>query len=80
MMRWSPYRIRVILHHHVSTEPFPESGAPSYIQTIDQLVTDGILQKDQDNFWVTTDLGKALVGLWCETPLPIVRYADPRFD
>ncbi len=80
MKRWSPYRIRLILHHHISSAPFPESEAPLYIQTIDELVSSGILQKDQDNFWVTTDLGKALVDLWCETPLPIIRYADPRFD
>ncbi|MEK1893174.1 MAG: hypothetical protein AAAB20_07835 [Rhizobium sp.] len=78
-MRWTPYKIKLVLHYHVSSAPFPENSAPIYIPTIDELVCSGVLTK-ADDFWVTTDLGKALVELWCATPLPVVKYVDPRFD
>ncbi|WP_376742465.1 hypothetical protein [Ensifer canadensis] len=76
-MNWSPYQIKVILHHHSSAAVFEYASAPLYRPTIDQLVEAGILFED-DGSLGTTALGNALVKMWCETPLPVRVFVDPR--
>ena len=76
-MNWTPYQIKVILHHHSSAAVFEYASAPLYRPTIDQLVSDGILFED-DGSLGTTQLGNALVKMWCETPLPVRVFVDPR--
>ncbi|RVP13110.1 hypothetical protein CN085_19555 [Sinorhizobium meliloti] len=77
-MRWSPYVIKVILHHHTMFAEFENCNAPIYKPTIEGLVRDGILERKLDGNLGTTELGAALVAMWCETPLPVRTYVDPR--
>lgn len=77
-MIWTPYVIRLVLHHHVSPAAFEYKHAPIYPETIGRLCAEGILVPDGDNY-TTTDLGEALVQMWCSTPIPVVKYVDPRF-
>jgi len=77
---WSPYQIEIVLHYHVSNALFPRSGAPAYAQAASCLIDAGILIENPDTATLTTtELGKALVAMWCETPLPVQSFVDPRF-
>lgn len=80
-MRWTPYMIKLVLHHHTSPAPFDYKHAPIYPETIGMLCAAGILV-EEDGTFTTTDLGKAMVEMWCNTPIPIVqhvvKYVDPR--
>lgn len=75
---WTPYIIDVILHHHTSHAMYPNHSAPLYQPTIVDLIDNGILVNSGEHL-TTSDLGKALVELWCSTPLPVVKFVDPRF-
>lgn len=77
-MNWTPYVINVVLHHHARVGPFEYKHAPIYPNTIEMLLKNGLLVEDGENY-TTTDLGKALVKAWCDTPIPVVKYVDPRF-
>ncbi|ANL02678.1 hypothetical protein [Rhizobium phage RHEph18] len=76
-MNWTPYEISVVLHHYVSSSPFPHKDAPIYRPTIDKLWSLGVLSITEME---VTELGKALIDQWLRTPLPIVKYVDPRFE
>ncbi|MBB3411280.1 hypothetical protein FHT87_005233 [Rhizobium sp. BK316] len=79
-MMWTPYEIEIILHHNCSLAPFERNTAPSYWPTVKRLVDVGILRRgDIESPVETTDLGKGLVRLWCETPIPVQQFVDPRF-
>lgn len=76
---WTPYSISIVLHHHCSPAPFERQAAPAYWPEIKRLVDMGILQRDDvDAPLRTTALGDALVRFWCETPLPVQTFVDPR--
>lgn len=76
-MTWTPYQIKVILHHYASPTEFQHYGSPIYRPTVKQLIKDGILI-EREGVLEATELGEALVKMWCETPLPIRTYVDPR--
>jgi hypothetical protein len=77
-MIWTPYVIGLVLHHHVSPAPFEYHHAPAYPEAIERLIREGILVSNGETF-ETTELGQALVKLWCSTPIPVAKYVDPRF-
>lgn len=76
-MIWSPYEIKVILHHYSSMATFENCDAPIYEPTVDKLLSMGVLIEAEDAFGVT-ELGAALVKMWCDTPLPVRKFVDPR--
>lgn len=78
-MIWRPYDIEVILWHHISWERFPRETAPEYGPTIRRLTDMGVLEY-ADGVPKTSLLGQGLVHLWQQTPLPVVRYVDPRLE
>lgn len=79
---WTPYQIEIILHHNCSNAPFPRASAPAYQNTVSDLIHDGILTDIEggEGFIKTTELGAALVEMWRNTPLPVHRFVDPRFE
>lgn len=80
MGKWTPYQIEIVLHHHCSHAPFPRRDAPIYNGTVSDLIQAGVLIDNHDSSVVTTtELGKALVDMWCQQPLPVASYVDPRF-
>ena len=77
---WTPYKMEIILHHHCSEAPFARASAPAYWPTVKELVDDGILWRGGIDLPLkTTDLGKGLIEMWANTPIPVVKYVDPRF-
>jgi hypothetical protein len=46
---------------------------------MDRLTRLGLLAwSEVEKETIATPLGEALVKMWCETPVPEVRYIDPR--
>lgn len=76
--RWSPFEIHVLLHHYASTGPFERKDAPAYREAIDKFTSIGLCEPASHIPCKVTPLGAALVKMWCETPIPEVRYVDPR--
>lgn len=78
---WSPFQIKMILHFHCCHDEFPQANVPIYQSVLSDLIHDGVLiDNDNNTGFTTTDLGKALVEMWCSTPLPVQRFVDPRFE
>ncbi|MBT1154349.1 hypothetical protein J1C56_01960 [Aminobacter anthyllidis] len=83
--QWTPFEMKIVLHHYGSIAEFGGCAAPIYPETISRLKELGVLEDriathDEDkNPYQTTVLGNALVEMWCQQPLPVVTYVDPRF-
>lgn len=78
----TPYQINIMLHYHCCVGPWPLYNAPIFEETVNGLVDEGLLQhlhEPQPWCFKTTERGKALVQMWCETPLPEQMWLDPRF-
>lgn len=81
MSRWSPFDIRLMIHFCTTpTERFQQASAPIYPERVKMLLDAGLIQTDGKlTSHTATDKGCALVAMWCETPLPEMRFVDPRF-
>lgn len=77
---WSPYEIEIMIHHYGSRAPFPRSEAPAYSGTVTRLVQAGLLESVNESPYRATELGRGLVELWMATPVPVVKFIDPRFE
>lgn len=87
-MMWTPFQIRIVLHHYSSTAACESSRAPIYAETVARLVDLGVLEwrpecakecAAHETPFCTTPMGRGLIEMWCQQPLPIVTYVDPRF-
>lgn len=76
---WTPYQIEIMLHHHCSGARFPREDAPAYPYELKGLMDAGLLDY-QDGIPRSTLLGQALIEMWCATPVPEIRFIDPRFS
>jgi hypothetical protein len=72
----TPFEIEIILHHYGSRGPFPRMLAPLYEPTVAHLVDVGLL--DREDFPAVTDQGRAYVAMLMATPLPTMKWVDPR--
>lgn len=82
-MNWTPYQINIILHYHCGAGPWPQFNAPIFPETMSRLEELGLVQQIHGGapaLYRTTDKGKALIAMWSATPLPEMRYVDPRFE
>ena len=77
---WSPYQIDVILHHHVTSEPHPVNHTHLYDETVKSFIEMGLFERDEKGTLRTTPMAHALIDMWRETPLPVNRWIDPRFE
>lgn len=82
---WTPFQMRIVLHHYGSSAECPHSNAPIYPETIDRLKGLGVLEDresgaDGETPYQVTAKGMALVEMWCAQPLPVPRFVDPRFE
>jgi hypothetical protein len=77
---WTPYQIRIILHHHTTRSEFPENHTKLFAETIARFVDEGLLQRDDEGLVVTTAKASALIDLWRSTPVPVMKWVDPRFE
>lgn len=83
-MNWTPYQINIIMHYHCRIGPWPQYSAPLFEPTVSDLVSMNLLgpipQAEHIHAYETTERGKALVEMWCSTPLPEQKFFDPRFE
>lgn len=79
-MMWTPYQIGIIIHHDTTHSEFPRRDAPAYSGEIERLTDLGILHRNDDGWLTTTEKGRALVSMWRATPIPVVKWSDPRFS
>lgn len=77
---WSPYQITVLLHHHTSGAEFPRHDAPAYGEVISGFIGMGLLHRNPEGFLTTTERAHALIDMWRSTPLPEMRWIDPRLE
>ncbi|RWG24585.1 hypothetical protein [Mesorhizobium sp.] len=71
-----------MLHYYCSIAAFDRWDAPIFRETVEELVSLDLLEpvnSDPSRLFKTTERGKALISMWCDTPLPEKRYVDPRF-
>lgn len=77
----TPFEIGVVLHgaRGVGVSDHPSVNAPIFPDTMRFLIGLGLFEipKPGDEA-VFTDKGRALVRMWCETPMPERAYIDPR--
>ncbi len=78
---WTPYQINIVLHYHCSPAPWPLPHAPIFKDTMDDLVSKGLLEVVNADLhqYEATDRGRALIEMWCATPIPRPVFVDPRF-
>ncbi len=74
---WTPYEIKIILHHAHGFAPFPEADAPLYQPTVGRLMQMHVMEY-RDGIARCTDIGMAFVELLLQTPLPRAVIIDPR--
>lgn len=77
-MTWTPFDIRMVLHFYACLDRFPQENAPIFSERLKRLMEDGLLEY-REGIPRTTELGNAFVALLLDTPIPEVRYVDPRF-
>lgn len=77
----TPYQLEIILHHWTgTTQPFQRAHAPLYPGTVEDLVDQGLLRRTDDQMLTGTPLCEAFIDMLCGTPLPELRYVDPRAE
>lgn len=69
-------KLLTMLHHFMSTEPFPWPENTSYRDALAKLRAEGLL--DDQSPPNPTDKGQAYVKMLRETPLPVQKWTDPR--
>jgi hypothetical protein len=84
MRKFTPSDIEVLIHCHCFAEPHPRLEAPAIKDTIRCFLKEDLIVPDNTKehiFW-TTDKGKKLIDMLCETPLPVLYqgWKDPRED
>lgn len=84
---WTPYQIEIMLHYHCSVGAFVRWRAPIFDETLGDLVSMGLLAPYDDGIrpsdpycYTTTERGRALIEMWCATPIPEMKFVDPRFS
>ena len=81
MSYWTPYGIKIILHHYVTNEKFEYAHAPAYQSNSRSMVEQGLLTPTElGGSFDVTEKGRALIQSWLDTPIPTMKWVDPRFD
>lgn len=83
-LMWSIYDMEVLLWHACRIGPHEgqEIGAPAFPEVIDKLKAHGLLVDGEslDHPYRVTPLGDALIQMWKDTPVPVIRFVDPRLE
>jgi hypothetical protein len=77
----TPNEIEIILHYHVSPERHPRHDAPAVYGAREHFLREGMIEPAAqygEYCFVTTEKGRAYVGMLCATPFPVTKYVDPR--
>ena len=71
----TPLEIEVLIHCHACPCPHPRINAPAVWGTIKYFQDQGLIRPVK-NYYETTDRGKAMVYLLCNTPFPLQQWVD----
>jgi hypothetical protein len=71
----TPNDIEVLIHCHVSPSPHPRANAPAVQGALEWLREAGLIIKGAEYFG-TTERGRALVQVLCDTPFPAQAWVD----
>jgi hypothetical protein len=74
--QWSPMDLNIILHHYVTTEPFPNRST-TYAEKVITLVKSGLLKRTDGDVPELTEMGFHFVELLLSTPRPKLVFIDP---
>jgi len=78
-MKWTLFDLKMILHFHACLDVSPQANSPIFGERLRALMDDGLVEY-VDGIPRTTKLGDAFVSLLLKTPIPVVRYVDPRVE
>lgn len=80
--QWTIHDIQVMFHHFChDTLQWPYGDTPAYQSSIRDLVSYGLLCEKWDNgrkYYKVTDKGVFFIDMLRRTPVPVVKYIDPR--
>ena len=71
----TPNEIEVLIHYHTSRTAHPRLNAPAVQAAVRMFEQTGIFEQD-NGIYHTTDRGKALVQVLCNTPFPREAWVD----
>lgn len=75
----SPAEMSILIHCHALAKPLSESVVTS--DTIKWFLAEGIIEHDgreHSSGFKTTERGRKWLEMCLETPMPIMRWVDPR--
>lgn len=75
---WTPFEIELLLHCYASTSIHPAVDSIAYATAMRRFQHEGLI--DRIDYAAVTPKGKALVAMWCGTPIPVAIYVDPRLS
>jgi len=80
----TPLHIKLLLHHHCRCEPYSRhdpdhAESPAVSEYRSELILADILTIDSTSGsgYMTTERGKALVEMLCQTPFPESKWINP---
>jgi len=77
----TPNDIEVLLHCHCIPRPHPRKDAPAVSESIKMFLDNGLIDislEGGSDCYKTTEKGRFLVKMLCETPFPDQIFIDPR--
>lgn len=81
MHTFTPLHLMLLLHYHVTPDPWPQRGAPAVLEFTGDLIGLGLVEHvikgKHGHQYGTTDRGAAYVDALCSVPLPVQRWAIP---
>lgn len=83
---WSPLEIETMLMAYYRGDGVlcePTQDSPAHLAARSRLWLHGLVEKRDEGegeALFATDMGKAFVSLILQTPIPVVRYVDPRTE
>lgn len=80
MKRFDVGLLELLLYIYTTPVPHEESDHPSIIHNTNALLEIKAIEPDAEtaSLYRTTPLGRAWVEMICATPMPVLRYVDPR--
>jgi hypothetical protein len=79
--KMTPLAIEMILHFHITREPYPNSHCGPQQEILKEFLDRGLIEFPLDiGQYRTTEKGAAWVEMICATPYPVIRFVDPRFE
>lgn len=79
-MMMTPNDLEILLHHYVSPCEFPRREADAYKKAVKMFLADGVFDHEDDGGYRVTEKGKAWIVMILSTPMPKLKYCDPRFE